>query len=565
MVQSRAASGQFTTKNKSPSTVSSKYAPEAGSHHHNQHHAIGEEVRVASRHYNINANSLFFQPNARAYSNNITSVASNNRDRGDGPPPKRRKLSIRTTNNTSTDNITRHTQTTLDSFAFAQPKPPNKLVRDEPHGHVAETINGVKSTLNVNEDELLRPSPKPAPRRTRTRSPQPALPAAISAPTLQKPAKKDDKRTLRSADDGPRLKSELAVYFPNYEDIIFDAPQDEEVFLTVDTTLYVTDDTAKAESISPAKSSKGAANGRRISVNGIAGPPSTPQRSASNHFNGSSSVDLDFVAKNIPDDTEDPLSDEHFLKPHKRAERKEKQLRNIERERAMHEKVQLDKLLDGLQGHDWLRVLGITGVTESEARRYEKKRDYFIAEVEALLDKFKQWRDQEKKQRASKEAAAAAREAEEEEGDTTEGSVEPPSSDLNASAARQLQQETIIALKKSSSMGSLKSKGKERAGTSHLSQPATPTAAPPRPPPPVEPPSPITSFYAKRHLRDAALSKTRHGRSVSAFGQPLPELMEKEFELPDEYVSEDVLRANAREKRRRKRESAVNAKEKDGP
>ncbi|KAK4629402.1 hypothetical protein CLAFUW4_08209 [Fulvia fulva] len=558
MVQSRAASGQFATKSSRSAAVTT-----AGSHHgsHGQH-AIGEEVRVASRLNHVNANPTFFQPHAKAHS----SVATHHHERGDGPPPKRRKLSIRTTNtntNTSTHSG-KHTQTTLDAFAFAQPKPPNQLIRHEPRGQIAETINGVKSTLNVRDDELLPPSPRPELRRTR--SPQPAPPATISTPTPQKPVKKDDKRTLRSADDGPRLKSELAVYFPNYEDIIFDAPQEEE-FLNADTTLYVTDDTAKPETVSPAKSSNNAANGRRVSVNGTAGTPSTPQRSLSNQFNGSSSVNLDFVAKNIPDDPEDPLTDEHFLKSHKRAERKEKQLRNIEKERAMHEKVQLDKLLDGLRGHDWLRVLGITGVTESEARKYEKKRDYFISEVEALLDKFKQWRDQEKKQRATKEAAVAAREVEEEEGDSTEGSVEPPSSDLNASAARQLQQETIIALKKSSSMASLKSKGKERGATSHPSQPATPTTAPPRlapPPPPAEPPSPITSFYAKRHLRDAALSKTRHGRSITAFGHPVPEMQEKDFELPDDYVSEDVLRANARERRRRKRESAINAKEKDG-
>lgn len=60
-------------------------------------------------------------------------------------------------------------------------------------------------------------------------------------------------------------------------------------------------------------------------------------------------------------------------------------------------------------------------------------------------------------------------------------------------------------------------------------------------------------------MRDAALKKTRHGRSVTAFGQPLPEPEEREFELPADYVTEDVLKARGREWRRRKRESAANA------
>lgn len=504
-------------------------------------------------------NHISFAPTARLAVNGSVASRSDalhaiHEVDADNPPPKRRRLSIRTYKHHNHN----HHQTTLDAFAFAKsntPQPPSRVTIQQPHGPLLQTINGVRTTLDADEDELLRPSPKPEriPQRA-TRSPQPAPP----------PQKQEDKRTLRSQDDGPRLKSELATYFPNYEDVIFDAAPDEE-FLTIDTALYITDDTkpVKPENASPPKAGKNAANGRRTSVNGTAGPSQfTPQRSGSSQFNGSPILNLDFVAKTIPDKPEDPLSDDHFVKSHRRAERKEKQLRNIEKERAMHEKVQLDRLLDGLQGHDWLRVLGITGVTDTEAKKFEPKRDYFVAEVQALVDKFRQWREQEKKQRLEKEAAAAARDAEE-EGETTEGSVEPPSSDLNASAARQLQQETIIALKSSTAKPS--GKGKERAHpTSHPPQPATPTVPPKLmlPPQPPSPEMPITSFYPKRHLRDAALGKARHGRSVTAFGQPVPELEEREFELPDEYVTEDLLRANAREKRRRKRESTVNASSK---
>jgi len=223
----------------------------------------------------------------------------------------------------------------------------------------------------------------------------------------------------------------------------------------------------------------------------------------------------------------------------------------------MHEKVQLERILDGLQGHDWLKVLGITGITDGEAKKYEVKRDYFISEVQALVDKFKQWKEQEKKQRAEREAAARRDEESEEREGTEEGSVEPPPSvDLNANAAaRQLQQETVNAVKPSSTPR-LGGKGKEALAAviaAARRPPATPAFTAPSPEPP------ITSFYEKRHLREAALGKSRHGRNVTAFGHLIPEMGEREFELPSEYVTADALRANARERRRRKRASVADA------
>lgn len=479
------------------------------------------------------------------------------------PPPKRRKLNLRHSAPRPP------TQTTLDKFAFAaaQPQPPSKISVDEPHGQLVETINGVRTALDVGEDELSLSSPKPQrmPRRA-TRSPVPA-PASVTAnasndaPGAQKEVKKEEKRTLRSQDEGPRLKSDLATYFPNYEDVMFDAPRDEE-FLTVDTALYVTDDAKQDDAV---KSSQ-----KRKKEKSSSSSSNAASTSASNgQYNGCQSVDLDFASKTISDHPADPLSDAHFDKSHRRAERKEKQLRNIERERAMHEKVQLDRILDGLQGHDWLRVLGITGITDGEAKRYEPKRDYFIAEVQGLVDKFKQWKEQEKEARLRKEEAAAAR-AEEEGGTSLEGSVEPPtSSDLNASASRQLQQETVNAVRSSMT---LKLKGKSTATPTPTSQPgssSTPvrrlTLHPPARPQPVSPDRPFTSFYSKSHLRDAALGKVRnHGRLALAFGQQVPELEEREFELPDEYLTEDALRANARERRRRKRQNLIDANEKAG-
>jgi hypothetical protein len=473
----------------------------------------------------------------------------------DGRPAKKRKLEIRAGPK----------QQTLDTLGFfnraavattTPVQPPNRVTLAEPHGQLIETVNGVRTELDITEDDALAGTEEEV-----VDTPSKAVSATEPVPAAQpvEKRKKEERRSLRSRDDGPKLKSELAVYFGNYEDIMFDSPMEPE-FITTESAIYITDDApkvAKAETPSPSKSSKqvrGTPGSAR--TNGI--QSTTSLQSSPTSYNGCQVVDLSTFLKNVPDNPDDPLSEEAFLKSHKRAERKEKQLRNIERERAMHEKSQLDRLLDGLQGHDWLKVLGITVVTDGEAKRYEPKRDYFIAEVQALVDKFQEWKDEEKRQRVEREAALAAEREAEEDGDSeshssSESSVEPPSSDLNASAARQLQQETASTLKSSSKQTSPAksrppSKTKDRA-----------SIVPPPEPIPYRPPSPITSFYTKRHMRDAALKKTRQGRSVTAFGQPLPEPEEREFELPVDYVTPDVLKARGREWRRRKRENVANA------
>jgi len=198
----------------------------------------------------------------------------------------------------------------------------------------------------------------------------------------------------------------------------------------------------------------------------------------------------------------------------------------------MHEKVQLERLLDGLQGPDWLKVMGITGVTDGERKDWEPKRDFFVKEVEALVDKFRVWKEEEKRLRAEKEAA---REEEEEESEETE--------DVDVDVAS----DTIVV---------------SRRNVETRNKPLVPRR-PPRPhgfllpfiPP--EPVTPFVSFFAKPHLRAAALGKHRHGRGAMAFGHPIPDWEEREFQLPEEFIDPSFIRDNARQRRRRKRESGT--------
>ena len=85
-------------------------------------------------------------------------------------------------------------------------RPPTKVTRT-PHGELYRTTNGVLQPLGIADDDV--PSGHSTPR------PGSAGKLVVPAPVTAK-----DKRSLRSQDGGSRLKSDLATYFANYDDII---------------------------------------------------------------------------------------------------------------------------------------------------------------------------------------------------------------------------------------------------------------------------------------------------------------------------------------------------------
>ncbi|KAK8203693.1 something about silencing, SAS, complex subunit 4-domain-containing protein [Phyllosticta capitalensis] len=403
------------------------------------------------------------------------------------------------------------------------PRPPTEVTVTQPHSALPRATNGVQSSLNVAHGQIPSAVATPRPEQRVVPAPGPAS------------AQSQDKRSLRSHDGGSRLKSDLAIYFPNYDEVISGTERKTD-FLDLDARIQIIDEPLNETYSIPSSTRQPSPTAKRRSslLN------TTTERRTLNGYrpvaqvnSGIQSVDFSTIVRHTPHHiTSDPLGDDVFFKAHRRAERKEKQLRNIEKERAMHEKVQLERLLDGLLGHDWLKVMGVTGITDSEKKEYEPKRDYFIAEVRALVDKFRVWKEEEKRLRMEKEQAQQAKD----EDDEAEDEEAPDSSDEDAGAARQLQQEAISA-----------------SGSS---------ASKPKPPPaPVQrwifrepsPERPFTSFYSKPHLRAAALGQQRHGRNITAFGQPIPELVEQEFSLPDDFITPEALAALEREKRRKRR------------
>lgn len=383
------------------------------------------------------------------------------------------------------------------------------------------------------------------------------LNAAVTGPT--KAVRPDEKRTLRSQDGGSRIKSELALYFANYDDIVSNEPKEAgrihvqahpdnpgllipTEYLTAATRIHIVDRSANSTIsdpliAAPVKNGLRKAQLSKDSEASFANEFAEQSSSSINRdnliLNDAQRIAFPEIDHNTRAETQDPLSDDVYAKAHRRAERSEKQLRNIEKEKAMHEKAQLERLLDGLKGHDWLKIMGVSGVTDGGKKSWEPKRDYFIEETEALLEKFREWKEEEKRRKAEREEKIYA--DEEAESETPSRTESSDYSDVDALAARQLHHETATAT------------GRQKRSIKSRLRPLSP--------PPVE--KPFTSFYSKPYLREAALGKHRRGRTRFAFGQPLPNIQERDFDLPDGLLTHDALAASARSKRRARRESKV--------
>lgn len=383
-----------------------------------------------------------------------------------------------------------------------------------------------------------------------------------------------ERRSLRSKDSNSRLRSELASYFWNYEQILSLDPPKTVGLLTEDTTIKLIDDLNEPlTTIQPSTPDSESPFGNPLLQLHDCEKISLPEPRSD-------------AAGDVAE--EDPLNEGYYFRAHRRMERQEKQLRNIERERAQHEKMQLERLLDELKGHDWLRVMGITGVHEHEKKLYEPKREYFMKELSSLIQKFQIWKEEEKRRKLAKDKPSlraeispstapsrdrttsqkrklsdrtpeptpngiATSEAE------SESDGEPPDpSDVDAWAAHQLQVEARSATAGKRPKPSTeparrrKSYSKKTSTAQHVPAPAVAPAKPATPPPPDKP---FTSFYAKPHLRDAALSPHRKGRVRLAFGHPIPKMEVREFQPPADILTPEAIDSCRRKRRRMRRES----------
>ncbi|KAL4814105.1 something about silencing, SAS, complex subunit 4-domain-containing protein [Aspergillus spinulosporus] len=441
----------------------------------------------------------------------------------------------------------------LDTISPAPASKPSTITTSTPTPtSAAYRQRRLTQYLKPASEQVVKDSSKPKNTRPARGSAVPP-PSDESAPqSLAVPAVTADRavpekrRSLRSHDGGSRARSELALYFPNYDQIMSLEPPKTEL-LSENTVIKLIDDLTEPLIPSSASSDSNA---------------DAPFGNPLVNLYKCDVVTLPDIAlqdESRPDteagedgEKDDPLSEEFYFKAHRRHERQEKQLRNIERDRARHDQQQLDRLLDELQAHDWLRVMGITGrsLSEQEKKLYEPKRDYFIAEISALLQKFKIWKEEEKRRKLDKDYKSASfhsdaaepsfgnakdNDRKDEDEDAT---AEPPSDDVDALAARQLLQEARSA-----------TAGKRPKSKTEQQEPAQSV-----PPPLPDPLKPFTSFFAKPHLRAQAMSGNRKGRTRLAFGHLIPDLGERDFELPGDILTPEAIKDCQRKRRRMKRE-----------
>ncbi|KAI5864826.1 something about silencing, SAS, complex subunit 4-domain-containing protein [Durotheca rogersii] len=400
-------------------------------------------------------------------------------------------------------------------------------------------------------------------------------PSAADASSTERPGRK-----LRSQ-KATRFKSELSAYFPDYDEVIGNDPKEQHI-LNLDTPIILIDTNPDPD---PNPNPNPSANPLLPPTPPLLLPISTPDqalesaqlprptvRTYSDHLftdlHDSQRIDFSFLeARYTGKEVADPLIDSYFEPSHKRAERLEKSIRNTEKGRAQHEKDQIIRLLNELQGHDWLRTMGVSGVTESRKKTFEPARDHFISGCQAILEKFRAWNQEEKRRKLQKERALAeeAEEGEEKgadsdyageessDGDEEMAEAETEGDDAHDGdsdsdgdpvdygdvdpSARQLHAEALARARYAAS-GSKRSRGE---------------------PPPKSPEAHVakefTSFFKKKHQRDAALSKgRRRGRTILAWGHPVPDPVEYDFDLPEEYRDTETLKAHERRKRRDRRQ-----------
>lgn len=402
-------------------------------------------------------------------------------------------------------------------------------------------------TQNTSSDNSPLGSPSTRPQYDQIKRIEEKARALIQGDSNASP--KDDRRRLRSEHGSSRSKTELAQYFPTFDEMLSLDPPDPGKNMVLTTASLNTDCT----DILTAKT-------RIILVDDtpefVPSSPKLDPFGARKSLHNVDYLDLSAHISPVRHAVHDPLSPDVYYKAHRKAERHEKQMKNGDKERAQHEKYQLERLLDGLRGPDWLKTLGITGVTDTEKKRYEPKRALFIRETRALIDKFRRWKEEEKRRKLEKEQAQLEDAADaDEDGDTgvaaststrknrrrpnsriqspsvsaTSSEKFPDSSELDALASQQLLQEAKSAIKR------------KKPSTSDL-----PIIGP-------ELHKPFTSFYSKRHIRDAVVAGRQRGRTILAFGEPVPDLEEVDFELPESILTEDAIRSSQRNKRRARR------------
>ncbi|KAI9785835.1 MAG: hypothetical protein M1816_008227 [Peltula sp. TS41687] len=365
------------------------------------------------------------------------------------------------------------------------------------------------------------------------------------------------KRTTRPRTTRIRVRTDLPTFFPDYE-VVMGFAEKEAAYLDEDVEMMVIDDEESASEEAQASSEEKPADQQSAGTRSDVRPnddgnsqegdrPRTPPPQDSGAFTGlwnCQRLDFSTAEGEASSAGEDPLPETMYFPAHDHLEQEERRRRNAEEAGAIREREKLEKTLRGLKGPDWLRELGISGVSGVEREGYKTQRDHFVKEGTALLERLKAWNKlekeertgqaqvqqgpglaQEKRKRGDKGKRAARPQCD--GADDYEADSEGGASDGDAQAAWQLHREAAAATPS-------EPRGVKRCRLA-------------------EDESEGGSFFAKRHQREAAVGGHRRGRGALAFGHPIPDMAPGEFRLPGDVLTDEAIATRARLRRRLRR------------
>jgi hypothetical protein len=239
----------------------------------------------------------------------------------------------------------------------------------------------------------------------------------------------------------------------------------------------------------------------------------------------------------------DPLDDDMYMAAHRGEAKKEKRARNLERDRLAHNAQMMEQDLEKLQspGSGWIKAIGLSNAVVASFTKQElnERKRRLMAYLEGTLEKYKAWREDERRKKLGRlssspkdsqdretvepEVVEETEEAEDEEGDEEEDEGIDSQYEESEEAPRR-----AVSGKRSALTPQPQRKTAKRTKLED---------------------GEFTSFYDKAYKRQQALGGTRKSaRTLTAFGEPLPEMEPKEFGLPADIIASSARYARARKR-----------------
>ncbi|KAF8543414.1 hypothetical protein BDD12DRAFT_907228 [Trichophaea hybrida] len=237
--------------------------------------------------------------------------------------------------------------------------------------------------------------------------------------------------------------------------------------------------------------------------------------------------------------TSDPLADEMYIQPHRSAIRGEKRNKNIERDLIHHNATKIEGDLEKLHSPDWIKLIGLSNglVTRCTKKELEQRKKLVVNHLNQTLEKYKAWCEAEKRKRHRTSKSPKGSQG-------SQGSQKTDTDDADTASDEEEDDEEASSHDENDDMRS------SRRGKKLKPSPRSASASKAKKDPPKAEPE-FTSFYDRPSMRQQALSNRRKSSRIqTAFGQPLPTIEEKDFELPEELLASTVAARHARARKR---------------